>query len=115
MKTTVLLTTVLSVLYICWRSLEPVPQAMLYPASSAAMKAASVKSPAPAAVPPAVAPRVEDLREELAQLDHELARAGYPEVMMDARLSENEREELLAKVMQSTDLFSRIVRMKIAK
>jgi hypothetical protein len=115
MKMTVLLTAVLSVLYICWKSLEPLPQAMLYPAQ--AIKRAAVTPAEPALPVQVAAPRksVAELREELAHVDHELARAGYPEVMLDARLSESEREELISKVLYSTDLFDRIVRLKTAK
>jgi len=110
MKKAILLTALFAALYNCWKSTEPIPQSIpLAPRRWPAIKNAPAESP-----PAAKKENFEDLREELAQVDHELARAGYPEVMLDTRLSETEREELIAKVNHSTELYTRIVRMKIA-
>lgn len=112
MKKTILLVMLLPALYICWKSSEPLPQK---PGSNwphpSDFSAQTTIGPERKPSPPEDA---EALREELAQLDHEIARAGYPEVMMDERLREDEREELISKVLRSTKLFNRILQLRVA-
>jgi hypothetical protein len=105
-------------LYIGWTQFRIVPAPK--PDMNVTKEVQQTQRPYPQAEDPKTAlsspPQNEEtqLREQLAQLDHELARAGYPEVLLDDRLSEAEREELISKVLVSTNLYSQIVRLKIA-
>ncbi len=121
MKKTIFFLSALT-LYISWTQLQPTPaskpsttEKIELPKHPALLAEKPESTPAPLPLPLPLP--VEDeahLREKLAQLDHELARAGYPEVLVDERLSEAEREELISKVLLSTSLYSQIVRLKIA-
>lgn len=115
MKKLFALSLVFCVPYICWKSLQPVAESSLIPIrrptlpkvdSPPAQEQTHLNNPAK--------DNLTSLSEELAQLDHEIARAGYPEVMSDERLSEDEREELISKVLKSTRLFDRIMRLRVA-
>lgn len=55
------------------------------------------------------------LQEQLETLDQELRNVGYPEIMLDNRLSETEREALVEKVVTASRLFERISLLNLAK
>ena len=50
---------------------------------------------------------------ELAEVDDELGRLGYPKVMLDERLSEVERSQIVAKVLRASELHNQIVRLRL--
>jgi hypothetical protein len=119
MKKTIFFLSALT-LYISWTQLQPTPaskpsttEKIELPKHPALLADEPKSTPAPLPIPIPVEDEAH-LREKLAQLDHELARAGYPEVLVDERLSEAEREELISKVLLSTRLYSQIVRQKLA-
>lgn len=115
MKKTIFAVCALTI-HMCWLALQPVSPSAPFPGRKTQVPVpATLAEKMPIAETlPVANPNESQLREELAQIDHELARAGYPEVLLDERLSEAEREELISKVLRSTELYDRIVRMRVA-
>lgn len=58
---------------------------------------------------------IQKLENELADLDHELDMIGYPQVMLDERVSESEKAQIVDKVLTASTLQNKISQLSIRK
>lgn len=82
----------------------PAPTVLTAPVVAQALKESqpSVSQPSIADRVHQVSAEIEKLSSQLAEVDQELAALGYPEVMLDERLNEADRERIVNKVLTAS-------------
>lgn len=110
----------LAVGYSAW-ILSDVPNAKVDP--SIEVPAQEAMTPALAAAKPSPVPdrvtevsaEIEKLSNQLAEVDQELTALGYPDVMLDERLSEAERERIVDKVLTANRIHNVITMLTLKR
>lgn len=59
--------------------------------------------------------QLDQLNRKLKVIDQELEKAGYPKVMLDERLSESDREQIIGKLLAASQLQERISLLNLQK
>ncbi len=79
-----------------------------------AVESESVPAPSPERVEQ-ITHVIERLSNELAEMDQELKALGYPDVMLDERLSEAERERIVDKVVTASRIHNVITMLTLKR
>ncbi len=58
---------------------------------------------------------LQQLNHKLQNIDHELEQVGYPKVMLDERLTESERNQIIDKLLAASQLQERISLLTLKK